>query len=428
MLLFINIYVGRQIEIGPRRSGLGSTPGVLGQDRIDWVLCVGWSVATGFWCWKIASGLLRRWLLYYDLLPTLIRLLSLQAICWPLTHLTLQILGPDRSLLAWCVIGSTTAISNSVQLWVTSNIKTVGWGGPPATREHGVGANGVGGDCAKEVKTSKRTIQWRPTLQQSVFPLLVLSLATLAVVLLRDYFPTANRQAAFVRSVSWSPTTQELVHLPDLRSSVPVRVLLVVASDDTAEGSSQRSRFRRSSALLLPTPHSHPELSIVHRFALSEVHPTGAMIPTALENTTHGDLVQLETSIDSSDSTSEKLWGLLQWARGVADWDYVVVTRDDVFVRMDVVGAELAARGRVEQVWRGGVVRYVAFGLISPIDALLTITSLQVYAGGAKQTVSPFRVPTSHHFEFHHPIPRSPFSPSSFANGLSRRSSISHRK
>ncbi|KAH6904905.1 hypothetical protein BKA70DRAFT_1226118 [Coprinopsis sp. MPI-PUGE-AT-0042] len=51
-----------------------------------------------------------------DLLPSL-------GICWPATHLTLSIAGGvRRPVIAWAIIGTTTAISRSVQIWVTSNI------------------------------------------------------------------------------------------------------------------------------------------------------------------------------------------------------------------------------------------------------------------------------------------------------------------
>ena len=70
----------------------------------------------------MTTGLTRRWRVYYDLPATITRLLSIQCICWPLTGLTLWILGHERTLFAWVVIGVTTAASRSVQMYVTSNI------------------------------------------------------------------------------------------------------------------------------------------------------------------------------------------------------------------------------------------------------------------------------------------------------------------
>lgn len=79
-------------------------------------------MSTAFHALSFTTLLLRRWLLYYSLLPSLIRLAALQAICWPLVRLTLYVFGTQQPLAAWIVIGSTTAFSDVVARWVTSNV------------------------------------------------------------------------------------------------------------------------------------------------------------------------------------------------------------------------------------------------------------------------------------------------------------------
>ncbi|KAG0696502.1 hypothetical protein DFH29DRAFT_812922 [Suillus ampliporus] len=115
-------------------------------DRADYFLAVLWALLTAHQCLQLTTGLLHRWRAYYAPLSTLIRLLALQAICWPATHFTLEILGGlgfnvevasstlsilDSTLLrwttirpdvCWAVIGTTTCISRSIQIWVTSNL------------------------------------------------------------------------------------------------------------------------------------------------------------------------------------------------------------------------------------------------------------------------------------------------------------------
>jgi hypothetical protein len=73
-------------------------------------------------CFELTTGLAQRWLTLYSLTPTLLRLLSLQSICWPATYISLRYIGTYDLLLAWIVIGSTTACSRSIQIWVTSNV------------------------------------------------------------------------------------------------------------------------------------------------------------------------------------------------------------------------------------------------------------------------------------------------------------------
>ncbi|KAF8440875.1 hypothetical protein L210DRAFT_2119891 [Boletus edulis BED1] len=114
-------------------------------DRGDYLIAVLWALLTAHQCLKLTTGLLHRWRAYYSPLSTLIRLLALQAICWPATHLTLGIVGSlgthagdDDSLtvlesallrwttarpdICWAVIGTTTCVSRSIQIWVTSNL------------------------------------------------------------------------------------------------------------------------------------------------------------------------------------------------------------------------------------------------------------------------------------------------------------------
>ncbi|KAI9462199.1 hypothetical protein HD554DRAFT_1453456 [Boletus coccyginus] len=115
-------------------------------DRGDYFIAVLWALLTAHQCLKLTTGLLHRWCAYYSPLSTLIRLLALQAICWPATHFTLDIVGSlganaslgDDSLtvlesallrwttarpdICWAVIGTTTCVSRSIQIWVTSNL------------------------------------------------------------------------------------------------------------------------------------------------------------------------------------------------------------------------------------------------------------------------------------------------------------------
>lgn len=81
--------------------------------RLDWFLSGGWALACAYFSHSLARGLLRRWLVYYSLLPTIIRVLSLQAICWPLTLTTHRFLSFDQPIAAWLVCATTAAFSVS---------------------------------------------------------------------------------------------------------------------------------------------------------------------------------------------------------------------------------------------------------------------------------------------------------------------------
>ena len=118
------------------------------------------AILTGYQCLCLTTGLLTRWRLYYSPLSTLIRLLALQGICWPATQLTCTILEHDkRPVIVWAVIGTTTCVSRSLQIWVTSNL----W---RDTRDHdganGDGGGGGGGDGDENVNVkTRRRGNWR---------------------------------------------------------------------------------------------------------------------------------------------------------------------------------------------------------------------------------------------------------------------------
>ncbi|KAJ8689162.1 hypothetical protein PTI98_013212 [Pleurotus ostreatus] len=60
-------------------------------EKVDYAVAALWSILTGFQCLALTTGLLTRWRIYYTPLSTLVRLLGLQAICWPATNWTLRI-------------------------------------------------------------------------------------------------------------------------------------------------------------------------------------------------------------------------------------------------------------------------------------------------------------------------------------------------
>lgn len=113
--------------------------------RMDYTLSLLFSLLTLYQSLSLATGLFHRWKLYYTPLPTLIRLIALQGICWPALYWTLKIGQVDkRPVMVWAVVGTTTSFSRSIQIWVTSNLwdpadvgktgkssKSGRWGGGP---------------------------------------------------------------------------------------------------------------------------------------------------------------------------------------------------------------------------------------------------------------------------------------------------------
>ncbi|KXN85172.1 hypothetical protein AN958_11594 [Leucoagaricus sp. SymC.cos] len=100
-----------------------ASPGRPSPDRIDYFIASLWALLTAHQCLSLTTGLLSRWRHYYEPLSTLVRLLALQGICWPATHVTVNIFeATKRPVVAWALIGTTTCMSRSIQIWVVSNL------------------------------------------------------------------------------------------------------------------------------------------------------------------------------------------------------------------------------------------------------------------------------------------------------------------
>jgi N-glycosylation protein len=95
-------------------------------NRIDSLVALSFALVTLKAHLGLTTGLLLRWRTFYAPMAVLVRLLALQSICWPATHLTLLILSHSkRPAVCWAVIGSTTCVSRSIQMWVCSNLAVI---------------------------------------------------------------------------------------------------------------------------------------------------------------------------------------------------------------------------------------------------------------------------------------------------------------
>ncbi|GJJ14208.1 hypothetical protein Clacol_008470 [Clathrus columnatus] len=109
----------------------------------DHFICLLWTTVsktllTAHQCLALTTGLQLRWRAYYPSHATLIRLLALQAICWPATRFTLMFVNHDvRPVICWTIVGTTTCFSRAVQIWVVSNLKIVRYGMTPCRRVRG---------------------------------------------------------------------------------------------------------------------------------------------------------------------------------------------------------------------------------------------------------------------------------------------------
>ncbi|GJN91950.1 hypothetical protein Rhopal_004978-T1 [Rhodotorula paludigena] len=343
---------GTSVNILPARS-----------TQLDWFISGMWALATAYFTLSLARGLLRRWLVYYSFGPTIIRVVSLQAICWALTLTTHRHLSFDQPVAAWVVCATTAAFSNVIQTWVTSNIVE------RKDRREQIFSAVVTAVLGPGVRTDKyrrgeRVLSWKRVLWGTVLPFALLGWVTMAALLWQQFVARYHggggidlgRAKLNATLVPTSPSISRgtaLATLPDLDPSADVRVLILVTSSWTNRSRTNRHTFRETSVRLFPRPS--PNLSIAYRFLLGAAPSprTAARAGPGIEAEAeeHGDML-IVPAHDGYDALSRKIFEGWKWASGI-DVDYVLKTDDDILLRMDIVGKELVQLGKRREYWRG---------------------------------------------------------------------------
>jgi len=371
--------------------------------RLDWFLSGCWALATAYFTLSLARGLLRRWLVFYSTGPTIIRVVSLQAICWPLTLTTHRFLSFDQPVAAWVICATTAAFSvrllpslslpfmvlsskhscsppcsqNVIQTWVTSNI--VERKDRRSQQRWRILSLAITTVLGPGVRTDKyrrgeRVLSWRRVLWGTVLPFALLGWLSMGALLWQQFVARYRggggvalgpHSYALVDSVADAAAARTRSTLPDLDPSAGVRVVVLVTSSWTNRSAVNRHTFRETSVRLFPRPSSSssststsstpPAISVAYRFLL------GAP-PSPLTAARAGPGIEAEAdewrdmlvvgAPDGYDQLSRKVHQGWAWAAGL-DVDYVLKTDDDILLRMDVLAKELVQLGRRREYWRG---------------------------------------------------------------------------
>ncbi|GAA6033746.1 hypothetical protein JCM8097_004410 [Rhodosporidiobolus ruineniae] len=336
--------------------------------RLDWFVSGMWALATAYFTFQLARGLLRRWLVYYSMGPTIIRVISLQAICWPLTLTTHRVLSFDQPVAAWCVCATTAAISNVIQTWVTSNIvERKDRRNQQRWKIYSAVVTAVLGPGIRTDKYRKgeRVVSWKRVLWGTVLPFALLSWSTSAALLWQQYSaryhggggislgrPLLNG-SYFPSPSSAALPARTLNTVPDLDHSANIRIMVLVTSSWTNRSLTNRHTFRETSVRLFP--RSTPALSVSYRFLLGAAPSpqTAARAGPGIEAEADefGDVLVVPAH-DDYDHLSQKIYEGWRWASEL-DVDYVFKTDDDILLRMDVLAKEFVQLGRRNEYWRG---------------------------------------------------------------------------
>ncbi|KAK4048650.1 hypothetical protein OIV83_004620 [Microbotryomycetes sp. JL201] len=329
--------------------------------KLDWFIAGMWALACAYFSHQLAKGLLRRWLVYYSRLPTIIRALSLQAICWPLTLTTHRFFSWDQPVAAWFVCATTAAFSNVIQIWVTSNI--VEKKDRKGHQQYPFISNFLSVVVGPGVRTEKyrkgeRALSWKRVVWGTVAPFALLGWITTILLLWQQF--SARYHGGGGVSLG-GPKLDTIVgvgginglSLTDLDREANVRVVILVTSSWTNRSMSNRRAFRESSVLLIP--QSTKSISITYRFLLGSApspQTASKMGPEIQKETDEFHDMLIVPAHDGYADLSRKIYEGWKWA-GQLDVDYVLKTDDDILLRMDVLSKEFVALGRRREYWRG---------------------------------------------------------------------------
>ncbi|KAF8936464.1 UDP-Gal betaGal beta 1,3-galactosyltransferase, polypeptide 6 [Dissophora ornata] len=157
-------------------------------------------------------------------------------------------------------------------------------------------------------------------------------------------------------------------------------ISMLVLSSSTPQGYLNRQLFRETTLKLFPSPRNKAVI-VKYRFIIGNSMPA---VERELEQEYKlmGDLL-IVTAPDKSDSKSRKLYKAIEWADQF-DFDYLVMTEDDVLVRMDLLSGELYKQGKKPYFWKGLVFKNVPNTRLDDMD----LKEMPMFTDGTLTTIS----------------------------------------
>ncbi|KAL0081599.1 galactosyltransferase-domain-containing protein [Phycomyces blakesleeanus] len=291
----------------PNRDAGG--PLVLGNTQTDYWVANLWCVLAGYWSWTLSTSMIRRWLYHYEIINAIFRLITLMALNWSISAYLQNLQDP---ITIWMSASGVLLVGTLLKLTLASN--------PKYSRK---------ADAESDLRLhSKSTI-----VRVLVLPLFFVTCCTLWATIYE------------IGKVEYR--SSELMEGVQLDTTIQTKQLVLVMSSWTEQGRQRRQAMRETTLQWLPNDS--------YRFVLGKP-------PSASAQMKYGQLIVQESSenhdmliVPSSDieqDKSHKVLEALRWASSV-DYEYLIKTEDDMFVRWDLLTSELIALGPKAEYWRG---------------------------------------------------------------------------
>ncbi|ORX53962.1 hypothetical protein DM01DRAFT_1041026 [Hesseltinella vesiculosa] len=306
-----------------------------------------WCLLVGYWSSILTTSMARRWLYRYQVTNVMLRLLVLTGVNWLGSYWIYRSYGPDQPIWIWMTISGLLLLANVSKLMWTTAID-------PKYQSKFASPSPI--NSLNSLKKTSQDIHYRSTVVRVlVLPLMVVLFITMFAMLF---------QVAHMRQTA-APTHMQVDAKPHPAFSHQpgnTRVMVFVLSAWTPKSYEKRRVFRETTMQLIAD--ADPNVTFHVEFVIGQP-PTEQVRATMnakieQEIAEFNDLKILDTS-DKYEDLSEKVYTAMEWMDQY-QFDYLMKTDDDIFIRWDTISKELRAMGKQQRYWQG-----LAYWNIPPI-------------------------------------------------------------
>lgn len=313
--------------------------------------------------------MVRRWLYQYEVSNAVIRLVILNGLNWTLTTWISRLNGPDQPVVTWMIICGVLLLSNILKLvWtaatsIESKYRGKAAAQSPATSSSSSSATAGPIGTNSIINGFKLAKGDELHYKSTVVRVLVLPLTVVVFVTMFAMLNQVGRMRSSVAPVHMDITAKphpafqqssSLVVDGDNNNNDNLRVMVAVLSAWTPKSFEKRKTFRETTMQLIPDAQQsgvtfHVQF-IIGQPPTEHIRTTmGPLIDQEKQH--HHDVLILDTS-DKYEDLSQKVYGAMEWMDEY-QFDYLMKTDDDIFIRWDTISKELKSLGPQQRYWQG---------------------------------------------------------------------------
>ncbi|KAI7866415.1 galactosyltransferase-domain-containing protein [Spinellus fusiger] len=350
---FYNVKASRHLL--EKNSG---SPLVLGTSWTDYWIANLWCLLAGYWSWIITTSMMRRWMYHYEITNAIVRLITLMVIHWSISAFLQNLANPITQWISAC---SVLLVGNCLKLAFASH--------PKYSKEKHM-ASGL-------------QLNFQSTIVRVlVLPLFAVTCCTLWATL--SQVGTLEYTSSGLLQQVQLDTTLHYDASSSSYDALEPRPLVLILSSWEESARERRQVLRQSTLQWLPKE--------TYRFVLGKPPSASAQMKRGPSVVQESQMFHDMLIVPASDKTADKSAKVLEamrWA-STAQYDYLIKTEDDVFVRWDSLLSDLKALGKKTEYWRGLVYRNMlpSEGTQSSMAYDYAMPVLPVYTSGALYVIS----------------------------------------